>query len=177
MNVAVYGPPGVGKTTLAMPLADRLGATYVSSGDIARRVDPNSVALGTMADVDKLRDGFRHALDAAPGPVVIDGLPRYPFDVDLLPEGTIPILLICWPAVAERRQLERGRPGDTPMLTKIRTREQYAIMELDREDGWAYELAGPGRVIETGPLGPDVVFDLVVDILIRKGAKNVLTRP
>lgn len=138
---AIFGPPGTGKTTAAVPLADRLHATYISSGDIARRVDPESLANGQMADRALLRNGFLQALDEAVAvkrPIVIDGLPRDPSDLELLPAGTIRILLSCLPSVSIERQLRRARPGDTPAVIETRTFDQFKLMQMDDPAGWPF---------------------------------------
>jgi adenylate kinase family enzyme len=95
--VAIFGPPGAGKTTTARGVVEALGAAYLSSGDVARKVDPGSIARGDMADRQLLADGFRAELSAIrkhhQGWIVVDGLPRDPSDVDYLPDGTTYILL------------------------------------------------------------------------------------
>lgn len=143
--VSIFGPPGAGKTTAAREVAKQLGFDYLSSGDIARQVDPWSLSQGKMADRRRLREAFEDALATATREgrgVVVDGLPRDPTDVDLLPIGqTLFILLNARPDILIDRQLRRGRPGDEDrVLVEKRTTEQRALMELDNADGWAYNL-------------------------------------
>jgi adenylate kinase family enzyme len=142
--IAIFGPPGAGKTTVARALVDILGAAYVSSGDIAREVDPGALAKGQMANRRKLRDAFKAELAKHPGRIVVDGLPRDPTDVEYLPPApeTMFVLLNVLPGIANERQLRRGRIGDEPEIIERRTREQRALMELDKPDGWSFQLAG-----------------------------------
>lgn len=159
--IAVYGPPGAGKTTLARMLADRLDRVYVSSGDLAREADPDSLSRGEMADRDKLRAAFNEALGRAIGStrlVVVDGLPRDPHDPELLPVGETQFLLLeVHPYVAERRQLQRGRPGDEPDIISKRTKEQTVLMELDQPGGWARDLAH--LTMTTDSHDPETTYD------------------
>lgn len=172
--IAIYGPPGAGKTTVAKALVDMLGATYVGSGDVARQVDQESVARGDMADRTLLARGFAEALgQAGSGRVIVDGLPRYPQDVDLLPaEETIYILLNVDPTVGNERQMKRGREGDTPELAALRTRRQRQLMELDDAGGWAYALSPWQRRLDTSRHRPDYVVRMVYEYLI--GRKSTI---
>jgi adenylate kinase family enzyme len=149
--VSIYGPPGAGKTSVAMPLAKMLDAAYISSGDIARRVDPEALARGAMADRKRLREGFVDAiLDAARSGarmVVVDGLPRDPTDCELLPDDTEYVLLTAKPKVLIQRQIDRAREGDTVDIINARTEEQIHLLQLRVADGWAYRIAD--AVIDT----------------------------
>lgn len=151
--VSIFGPPGAGKTSVAVPLAAKMKAGYISSGDIARKVDPESLALGKMADRATLRAGFIDAiLDAAAAgyrTCIVDGLPRDPTDCELLPDDALYVLLTAKPSVLARRQLDRGRPGDEPEIITARTTEQLRLMQLSVSDGWAYRIAGPAVVDTT----------------------------
>ncbi len=152
--VAIFGPPGAGKTTAARVLARDTGRQYISSGDIARQVDPGAIARGEMANRALLRSAFEAALATAiredSAGVVVDGLPRDPTDVALLPDDTLYVLLNARVDILIDRQFRRGRPGDDDFDTVLRrTQEQRALMELDQKDGWAYGLVREVGVLNT----------------------------
>jgi len=144
--IAVYGIPGAGKTTLARHLAETMDAAFVSSGDIARNADPESIAAGHLADEERIKDALVSAIWEPYDQgrlVVVDGAPRAPFQVAYMPKLTTAYLwLDCWPEVAIRRQIDRGRPGDDDItLVEGRTWEQFKLMEFDSAVGWAASLA------------------------------------
>jgi len=75
MVIAIDGPAGAGKSTVARGLADALGITYLDSGAMYRCValavkraqadpdDPNQ-AMGVASDIDVAFDGGRVLLDS-----------------------------------------------------------------------------------------------------------------
>lgn len=144
MIIAVYGPPGAGKTTIAQALLQP-NVGYVSSGDLARKVDPESLAKGQMADRPKLAVAFEEALGDAirlHELVVVDGLPRDSTDILLLPHGVKYMFVTCTPSVSIQRQLDRGRPGDDPDVIRIRTADQFDLLGIGKPRmGWAASLA------------------------------------
>lgn len=163
--IAIFGAPGVGKTTTAKAIVEAFGAQYVSSGDVARKVDPEALARGEMADRQKLAAGFKTALEQATiasEMVVVDGLPRDPGDVFLLPEDTEYLLLDCDKHISVDRQLRRSRPDDDMELIRKRTVEQRALLELDKPDGWAHRLCDWTRALNTGDKSRDRVIELAI---------------
>lgn len=108
--------------------------------------------------------------------IIVDGLPRDPTDVALLPEDTIYILLTCMPGTSIDRQLARGRPGDTEDLVHKRTIGQRRLMRMDDQHGWAYRLAGGlsdglmrGTVIDTTDMSRAAVIAKVTSFLDGRG--------
>lgn len=166
--IAIFGLPGAGKTTVAGALAETLGRPIISSGDIARRIDPAALARGEMADRATLRAAFaREMLNASDTGVIVDGLPRDPSDVELLNQAeTLFVLLTCRPDIAIYRQLRRGRTGDTPALIEKRTLEQQALMELNKHGGWAFRTADWRATLNTTALRPEMVIAQVTDYIL-----------
>lgn len=162
--VAIAGIPGAGKSSLAEALSDELGWPVLSTGDIARRIDPESIAAGGVADRSAFAAAFRLALKEAVAvhgglwPIVLDGIPRYREQIDLLPFDTVLVGLTCRPDIAIDRQLNRGRPGDEDRATvELRTRAQGDLLEVNVRNGWLYSLAGWGGVVNTGQKSREVI--------------------
>ena len=88
MVVVLLGPPGVGKGTQAVRLADEMGAAHVSTGDLLRAARRDGTDLGRKAQafmdageyvpdeliLDLVRDHLDGIDDGAP--VFFDGFPR-----------------------------------------------------------------------------------------------------
>ncbi len=88
MVVVLLGPPGVGKGTQAVRLADEIGAAHVSTGDLLRAARREGTALGRKAAeymdagelvpdaliLDLVREHLG-TLDPAT-PILFDGFPR-----------------------------------------------------------------------------------------------------
>lgn len=163
--VAIAGVPGAGKTTLAAGLVGILGYDYLSTGDIARRVDGGSVADGGMADEQLFRVAFEEALRALTRPTIIDGLPRSEDQIPLLPAGALIVGLNCTEEVSTRRLLGRGRSDDVPDVVARRLREQRALLAVDDPSGWFYERIGWGRVMSTSLKSPAQVLAGVLGFL------------
>ena len=169
-TLAIAGIPGAGKTELATRLHAEFGWPVISTGDIARTVDPVSLAAGKLADEDKFRTAFLKAyydlryLQGAMGRVILDGIPRSRAQLDLIPEATI-IALTCRIDIAIDRQISRGREGDYREIIEARTMEQADLLEVNRADGWLYIVAGWGRVINTQYKSPDTVAEQVAAYL------------
>jgi adenylate kinase len=94
----MLGPPGAGKGTQAQLVAEKLGLSHISSGDIFRENMKNATELGKLAksyiergelvpdDVTISMIGERLSRpDCAPG-ALLDGFPRTPTQADALAE-------------------------------------------------------------------------------------------
>ncbi len=162
-HLAIFGIPGSGKTTLAKRLVERLGWSYVSTGDIARAVDPVTATTGAMADEDAFRAAFASIVSQIQGPTVFDGIPRSEGQVALLPQGTLCILLTCRLDIAQDRLARRGRTDDG--LAKARIDEQLALLDLDNADSWAWRTAGRECALSTSRKSPDIIERDVVAFL------------
>lgn len=174
MSLAIAGIPGAGKTTLALHLMDELGWPILSSGDIARAVDPGGVAAGGLADEASFRSAWFKQLGLLQaGPVIFDGIPRSREQVELLPNGTQIIMLVCPFAVAVSRLTRRGRADDTTDVIVRRLEEQVALLEAAQADGWLYRLIGMQAVFRTDRKTPQELAALVVE---RLGVWNATSR-
>ena len=126
--VALTGFPGAGKTTLAGPLAERLGARVVSPGDAARQHDPHALAEGRMADEGLIRDYMTGQWREGVDDLVLDGFPRTQEQADLLPDGSLVVWLSVGLSVAAERLRGRGRADDTDQIIQRRLEEQSRLM-------------------------------------------------
>lgn len=66
MVVVLLGPPGVGKGTQAVRLADELGAAHVSTGDLLRAARREGTELGRLAQ------GYMDRGELVPDEVILD---------------------------------------------------------------------------------------------------------
>lgn len=175
--VAIFGPPGAGKTTIARAVCEAFDWEYLSSGDVARMVDPEALDRGEMADRAKLAAGFTRALNRMLDHgfnVVVDGLPRDPSDVALLPDNTEYLLINVAPSIGIARQIARQRDSrDSYELAHKRQMEQVALMELDKRDGWPFRLADWQRSMQTSDKRPDYAIDLTLTYL--RGERKTLS--
>jgi adenylate kinase len=88
MVLVLLGPPGVGKGTQAVRLADELDGAHVSTGDLLRAARRDGTPLGKKAQAymdagELVPDGLildlvrEHLTGVSPhGPVLFDGFPR-----------------------------------------------------------------------------------------------------
>ena len=144
MYVIFFGPPGVGKGTQAMIIAERFGWAHISTGDMLRAHVRDGTDLGRRADefmnkgllvpddlvIDMLLDRL-NGLDAGQG-LVLDGFPRTLPQAKALDEALATrgkaidrCILINAPddVLMERmigRAKESGRADDTPEAMRTR---------------------------------------------------------
>lgn len=143
---AISGTPGAGKTTLAEALAQRSGRTLIRSRDIVQSVDPGAIGDGRLADGPRIAAAFEEMLAVRSGYLILDGMPRTPDQLDLLPPGSLVFSLWCREDVALERISRRGRLDDDPQIAARRWREQAAILEQDR---WLREACTYTRQLNT----------------------------
>lgn len=162
--IAITGIPGAGKTTLANGLVKARGWKVLSTGDIARRIDPAGVSAGVMAVEGAFRAAFAETF-ATLGQhpvVVLDGIPRSEEQLALLPEGTVIIGLNCRPDIAKDRLLRRERSDDTAEIIDRRIAEQTDLLGINRQDGWLFGAAGWGGVVATSIKSPgQILIDVI----------------
>jgi adenylate kinase len=142
VRLVLVGPPGAGKGTQAVRLAERLGVPHISTGDLFRANLKDETELGREAKrymdagelvpdevtVAMVRDRLTHD-DAAKG-FILDGFPRTLSQAaslgELLAERDEDLDAVVEFQVAEdelvRRLMGRGREDDTEDV--IRRRQQ-----------------------------------------------------
>lgn len=154
MYVIFFGPPGVGKGTQAMIVAERMGWAHISTGDMLRAHVKDGTALGTKAKSymdkgllvpdDLVIDMFMARLaELRPGQgFVLDGFPRtmaqaQALDAALAKAGKaidIAVNITAPDEVLVDRMLKRaadsGRADDTPEAIKTRLEVQKPPAEL-----------------------------------------------
>lgn len=176
MRLLILGPPGAGKGTQAVRVAERYGVPAISTGDIFRQNIRDETPLGQKVKAiidsgqyvpdevtnDLVRD--RLAQDDARGGFLLDGYPRTADQVreldDILAgqglalEHVLELTVDTEEVVARllKRAETDGRSDDTEDV--IRTRQQvYAdqtapLLDVYRERGLLVQVDGTGEVDE-----------------------------
>lgn len=170
------GPPGAGKGTQAVGLAQRIGGAHISTGDIFRANVANETELGLVAKAymdagQYVPDEVTNAMvrdrlaqsDAAA--FVLDGYPRTADQVDELDDilesigaKLDAVVLLTVPDREElvQRMLKRaetsGRADDTEDVIRHRQdvydAETAALVPRYRERGLVHEIDGVGAIDE-----------------------------
>ena len=175
-RLLLMGPPGAGKGTQAVGLAERIGGAHISTGDIFRENVANETALGKSAkeymDAGKyvpdeitnamVRDRLRQP-DAES--FVLDGYPRTAAQVDeldaILAELGAKLDAVVLLKVNDREELVQrlvkraetsGRTDDTEEVIRHRQdvydEETAALVPIYRERGLLREVDGIGEIDE-----------------------------
>src|SRR5574344_676096 len=160
--IMIYGPAGVGKTTQAQILADKLGRKWLSAGQIIRdsQLFNNFTSKGAMIEektlVELLKNAFNDASKAGKD-VVFDGQPGTPEQVEMLKNAGIldrveyVILLKAPEEELIKRLSSRGREDDNVDVwkTKIKYFEQKSysfLTEMKRQNVKVFEIDGCGTI-------------------------------
>jgi adenylate kinase len=173
-NLILFGPPGSGKGTQSIRIAEKYNLVHISTGDIFRREIKNQTTLGMkvqsiiekgeLVPDDLLVDILRSALRQAGNPAgfVFDGFPRtlrQAGDLDmLLAETGEKVSLVLALEVDEeevvirllkRAQLE-GRKDDTEEVIRNRMMvyhsQTHPLMEYYEKQGKFIALQGVGSI-------------------------------
>lgn len=176
MRIVLMGPPGAGKGTQAVVIAERLGIPHISTGDIFRANVGQGTALGIEAK--RYMDAGEYVPDSVTNGMVADRLSQpdaaagflldgYPRTVDqvhalntmlgesgLALDRVIEITADTDEVVARllNRALEQGRADDTEEVIRRRM-EVYAeqtepLTDLYAEQGVLVKVDGMGGVEE-----------------------------
>jgi adenylate kinase len=177
-RLLIVGPPGAGKGTQAVSIAESFGIPAVSTGDIFRANVANETELGLRVKAildagDYVPDSLTNELisdrlsqpDAEQG-FLLDGYPRTVQQVEFLDEflaGRGEALAAVVQLVADRdeiverlrkRALDQGRSDDTEEAIRHRQdvylRETAPLIETYRERGLLVEVDGLGTIDEVG---------------------------
>ncbi len=175
-RLLLIGPPGAGKGTQAVRLADAFGIPAISTGDIFRSNVKNGTELGKQAKAfidagDNVPDSLTNALirdrlaeDDAKDGFLLDGYPRTTDQVRELDEflaaretaldAVVEITADVDEVVARlsKRALEQGRSDDTEQVVRHRLdvyREQTApLVDVYSERKVLVKIDGIGEIDE-----------------------------
>ncbi len=176
IRLLIVGPPGAGKGTQAIRIAERFGIPTISTGDIFRANIANGTKLGKQVKAivdagDYVPDELTNALvtdrlsgaDAAAG-FLLDGYPRTTDQVRYLNEllashghrlDAVIRLVADQDEIVRRlrqRAIEQGRVDDSEEAIRHRQdvyrRETAPLLEMFREQGLLVEVDGLGSVDE-----------------------------
>jgi len=181
MYVIFFGPPGVGKGTQAMIIAERMGWAHISTGDMLRAHVKHGTALGLKAKGimdqgllvpdDLVIDMFLERLGelGTDQGFVLDGFPRTLVQAQALDEALaktgkaidIAINITAPDDILIDRMLNRakdsGRADDTPDAIKTRLEVQKPAAELLAH----YRNAGKLKDVDGMPEIPFVTMAIV----------------
>lgn len=170
MRVVLLGPPGAGKGTQAVLLAEKLGVPHISTGDLFRANIGNETELGRQAkayldagnlvpnEITNNMVAARVAEPDAANGFVLDGFPRTVDQADALAKilkelDTEVDHVLCFVVdedIVASRMLARGRADDTEDVIRNRLRVYHDETEplLDYYDGLVVRVDGVGEVDE-----------------------------
>jgi adenylate kinase len=175
MRLIIMGPPGAGKGTQAVALAERIGAAHISTGDIFRANAKDQTELGREAQ--KYMDAGEYVPDEITNAMVkerisrddaesfiLDGYPRTVDQVETLDRMLkeldrpldVVIALVVDPEELIGRLLKRaetsGRADDTEAVIRHRqdvyTAETTPLLKIYGERGLLREVDGMGDIDE-----------------------------
>ena len=161
MNIIVIGPPGSGKGTQAIQLAEKYGCKHISTGDLIREAckkdDPFSQKLKELHDkgvyasddivLELVKNNLAHDCN------IFDGYPRTLEQAEALDEGVqidLVIELEVGDDVTIERLLARKRADDNEEVIKKRLATYHDIteplLEYYRPRNIVYKVDGVGTV-------------------------------
>jgi cytidylate kinase len=176
--IAIDGPAGAGKSTLARALAASLGLAYLNTGAMYRAV--TAAALRTGIDLDdapalaEVAQGLRFSLDRGDPPsLAIDGLPRGADLTSSQVEAAVS-QVAAHPAVREVLRAEQRRLGEAGAV--VEGRDIGTVVFPDAEVK-IFLRATPAeraarRQAERGRTDPSLV-----EALERRDARDARTNP
>lgn len=140
--VVVCGLPGVGKTTVARAVVDRLDAVHVRTDVVRKEIleDPQYTDEEKRRVYEAVFDRAREALESG-RPVVVDGTFSKPAyrerSLEMAAEAGVPYRLLkveCDRDVVEERIRDRdGEYSDADFAVHQQYREEFVPVEFDHE--------------------------------------------
>ena len=191
IDIVLFGPPGAGKGTQAQILKDKLGLTYIATGDLFRHHIKNQTQLGKKAQSyidngdlvpDEITIGMIKEIVADPQArgFIFDGFPRTVKQAEVLDqlmnEKDLIIDALLSINVPEenliKRLLERGktsgRSDDNEQTIKYRLQQYYTktepVKDFYKAQGKFYEINGVGSIEEVNQR----LLDIIENIKIRE---------
>lgn len=174
MRFLIMGPPGAGKGTQAVRLAERIGGAHISTGDIFRANVSDQTELGKTAQrfmdageyvPDEVTNAMvkdRLAKDDAREAFILDGYPRTLDQVDTLDgilkelgsqlDGVLSLVVNKEELIARllKRAETSGRADDTEEVIRHRqdvyTAETSPLIKVYGDRGLLIEVDGMGEV-------------------------------
>jgi len=187
IDFILFGPPGAGKGTQAQILKDKLGLTYIATGDLFRHHIKNQTELGKKAKAyidngdlvpDEITIGMIKEIIADPNArgFIFDGFPRTVKQAEVLDQlmkdkDLIIDALLSINVPEERlikRLLERGktsgRTDDNEETIKHRL-QQYRtktepVKDYYKQQGKLYEIDGVGSIEEVNQRLLDIIGNI-----------------
>jgi adenylate kinase len=176
MRFLIMGPPGAGKGTQAVLLAERIGGAHISTGDIFRANVSEQTELGKVAQrfmdageyvPDEVTNAMvkdRLAQEDAREAFILDGYPRTLDQVDTLDgiltelgsqlDGVLSLVVNKEELIGRllKRAETSGRADDTEEVIRHRqdvyTAETSPLIKVYRDRGLLIEVNGIGDVDE-----------------------------
>ena len=156
------GVPGVGKTTVAGMLAERLGGTPIDLSRLAEREDLitgwDEERKTAIADLDRLRDRLLEIQASSGGPLIVEGH----LAADVVPPEAASFVFVLRRApwrLKEELEARGYEPG------KVRENVEAELLDVCLAE--AVEAYGPSRVceIDTTDRTPEEVVEEVLSII------------
>jgi adenylate kinase len=162
----VTGVPGVGKTTVAELLADRMRGAYINLSDLAENegliTGFDEIRGTTIVDLEGMKKRLAQIIDAGSGAMIFDG--HYATDVISREVDSLAFVLRRAPWNLREELAARGYPEE-----KVRENVEAELLDVCLVE--AIEVLGAERVCEVDTTGktPQEVVDEVMSTI--RGSK------
>lgn len=176
--IAIGGPPGSGKTTIAKLLAEKLGLRHISIGYLFRKIaQEKGISLEELSRIAQQDPSIDHYLDsmaiseAIKGGVIIDGHVA-PWLLKSL--AHLRIIVVASPEVRYKRLADRDNKPLDLVARETRAREEIErerfkrYYDIDINDFTDFDI-----VINTERFTPNDVVELIIKALELKIKKHI----